>query len=132
MADFRYFARSTFTRSLVHKKHFGLMWQKIFKLEYLFCQRRQDTSPEFDLNWSQATVFLVNFVNNPKSKSCWLIFFGKCSSLVKIQSTSRNKFFHKLLIFLLLKELLNCNWIIFASATKIRKNVTNIWNCYIS
>ena len=40
VTDMRYFARSTLSRSLVHKKKFGLILQKVFKLEYLFCQRR--------------------------------------------------------------------------------------------
>ena len=29
--DMRYFARSKFSRSLVHKKNFSLIWQVIFK-----------------------------------------------------------------------------------------------------
>ena len=42
--DMRYFARSKFSKSLVHKKNFGLIWPVVFKLEYLFCQGRWDTS----------------------------------------------------------------------------------------
>ena len=40
VTDMRYFARSEFFRSLVHKKNFGLMWQVVFKLGNLFCQSR--------------------------------------------------------------------------------------------
>ena len=36
--DMRYFASSKFSKSLVHKKNFSLVWQVLFKLEYLFCQ----------------------------------------------------------------------------------------------
>ena len=36
----RYFAASKFSRSLVHKKNFGLIWQAAFKLEFLFLQGR--------------------------------------------------------------------------------------------
>ena len=38
--DMRYFARSKFSRSLVHKKNFSLIWQVVFKLGYVFCQER--------------------------------------------------------------------------------------------
>ena len=34
--DMRYFIRSKFWRSLVHKKNFGLMWLIIFTIEYFF------------------------------------------------------------------------------------------------
>ena len=37
VADVTYFARSMFLRSLVHKKKFGLIWQVVLKLKYLFC-----------------------------------------------------------------------------------------------
>ena len=37
-ANMIYFARNKFLRSLVHKKNFGLIWQIVFKLEYLFYQ----------------------------------------------------------------------------------------------
>ena len=36
----RYFVRSKFSRSLVHKKNFTLIWQVVFKLGYIFCQER--------------------------------------------------------------------------------------------
>ena len=42
--DTRYFIRSEFSRSLAHKDHFGLTWQVVFKLEYLFYQRRWGSS----------------------------------------------------------------------------------------
>ena len=38
--DMIYFARSKFSRSLVHKKNFSLIWQVVFKLWYAFCQER--------------------------------------------------------------------------------------------
>ena len=38
--DIRYFARSKFSRSLVHKKNFSVIWQLVFKLGYVFCQER--------------------------------------------------------------------------------------------
>ena len=31
----KYFSKSTFLRILVHKNMFGLIWQIVFKLEYL-------------------------------------------------------------------------------------------------
>ena len=37
--DMRYFARSKFSRSLVHKKNISLICQVVFKLGYLFCQK---------------------------------------------------------------------------------------------
>ena len=62
-----YFARSKFSRSLVHKKNFSLIWQVIFKLGYLFYQERYDTSSEFE--WtrrkSQVTIIIGKFVNKP-------------------------------------------------------------------
>ena len=39
-ADVGYFARSKFSRSLVHKKNFSLMGQIVFKLGYVLCQER--------------------------------------------------------------------------------------------
>ena len=52
-ADKRYFARSTLSRSLVHKKGFALIWQGIFQLEYLFYQGRKDI--EFKLTQRNIT-----------------------------------------------------------------------------
>ena len=40
--------------SLVHKKNFSLIWQVIFKLGYVFCQERKDTSFEFE--WTRREV----------------------------------------------------------------------------
>ena len=40
VTDMRYFVRSKFSRSLVHKKNFSLIWQVVFKLGYVFCQER--------------------------------------------------------------------------------------------
>ena len=52
--DMRYFARSEFSRSLVHKKNFTLIWQVVFGLGYVFCQERWDTSFEFE--WTRRKV----------------------------------------------------------------------------
>ena len=38
--DIRYFARSKFSRSLVHKKNVSLIWQVVLKLGYAFYQER--------------------------------------------------------------------------------------------
>ena len=46
--DMRYFARSKFSRSLVHRKKLSLIRQVVLKLGYVFCQERQDTSFEFE------------------------------------------------------------------------------------
>ena len=35
--NMRYVARSKFFGSLAHKENFGLIWQVVFKLGYLFC-----------------------------------------------------------------------------------------------
>ena len=48
VTDTKYFARSKFSRSLVHKKNFSLLWQVVFKLRCLICQARWDTSVEFE------------------------------------------------------------------------------------
>ena len=49
-----YFARSKLSRSLVHKKKFGLTWQVVFKFGYVLCQLRLHTSFEFE--WTQTKV----------------------------------------------------------------------------
>ena len=86
MTDMRYFAGSNFSRSLVHEKNFSLTWQVVFKLGYVFGQ--DSRLPLLGLNElgekSRATIILGKFVDNPKSNSHWLKFFGKCFSLVKI------------------------------------------------
>ena len=38
--DMRYFARSKFSRGLVHKKNFSLTWKVVFNLGYVFYQER--------------------------------------------------------------------------------------------
>ena len=38
-ADMRYFARSKFSRSLVHKKKFSLIWQSVFQVRILILSR---------------------------------------------------------------------------------------------
>ena len=47
VTNMRYFARSKFSRSLVHKRNFSLIQKVVFKLEYVFCQERQVTYFEF-------------------------------------------------------------------------------------
>ena len=46
--DLRYFTTSKFSRSLVHKKYFSLISPVVFKLGYVFCKERWDTSFEFE------------------------------------------------------------------------------------
>ena len=50
----RYFVRNKFFESFVHKKNFGLIWQVVFKLGYLFLHGRQDTSFEFEWTWRKV------------------------------------------------------------------------------
>ena len=40
VTDMRYFERSKFSRSLVHKKNFSLTWEVVFELGYAFCQEK--------------------------------------------------------------------------------------------
>ena len=48
VAHLRYIVRSTFTRSLVSQEKFWHDMTNVFKLEFLFCQKREDTSSEFE------------------------------------------------------------------------------------
>ena len=68
---------------LGQKKNFGLIWQAVFKLEYLFCQERQDASLRLrePSKMSQRTIFLGNFENK---NLYWHKVFGKYFLLVKI------------------------------------------------
>ena len=63
--DVTYFARSKFSRSIVHKKDIILTWQLVFKLGYLFYKGGR--IPLISLNElgekSQATIILGKFVN---------------------------------------------------------------------
>ena len=54
----RYFARSKFFSSLVHKNNFSLIWQVDDKLGYVFCQKRWYTSSEFE--WTRRKVACNN------------------------------------------------------------------------
>ena len=67
--DMRYFAGSKLFGSLVHKKNFGLIWQVVFKLGYLFCQGRYDTTFEVEWTWIKIgeTIIIGKFVNKPSS-----------------------------------------------------------------
>ena len=65
------FTRTMFSRSLVNKKNFALIWQVVFMFDH----------------WREklwATIILSNFVNKPLRNSYWPSVFGKCLSLVKI------------------------------------------------
>ena len=76
--DMRYFARSRLSRILALQRKFGFAWQVVFKLIYLFCWRRYDTSFEFEwTRWKAENNNLSNFVNTPKLNFYWLITFGK-------------------------------------------------------
>ena len=78
--DTKYFVRSRFSRSLVQKKNFGLIWQVVFKLNTFFVKGGR--IPLLSLievdEKSRATNFLGDFVN----KACLNSF-----SLVKNQIT---------------------------------------------
>ena len=57
MIDMKYFAGSKFFGSLVHKKNFGLIWQVVFMLRFLFCQELEEKL--------QATIILGKLLNKP-------------------------------------------------------------------
>ena len=59
LRDVRYFARSKFLTSSVHKKDFGLIWQVGFKLKHLFYQGSYDIS--FMFEWTQGKVKSGNY-----------------------------------------------------------------------
>ena len=58
VTDMRYFARSKFSRSLVHKKNVSLIWHVVFKLGHVFRHERKDTSLEFE--WIRRKVVMDN------------------------------------------------------------------------
>ena len=91
----RYFARNKFSRSLAHKRNFGLIWHVVFKLGYLFVKGGR--LPLLSLNElgekSQSAITLGKFSTKSQSNSYWLIVFGKCFSLVKIKACSQDVFF---------------------------------------
>ena len=64
--DMKYFARSKFSRSLVYKRNFSLIWLVVFKLGYVFFVNRGRilllSLSELGEK-SQATVILSKFVN---------------------------------------------------------------------
>ena len=66
-ADMRYFARSKFSKSVVHKKHFSVIWQVVLKLDAYFV--KSGRIPLLTLSElgekSQVTIILSNFVNKP-------------------------------------------------------------------
>ena len=85
--NMRYFAGSKYSRSLVHKKMFGLMWQVVFN-KY-FVKRGRITLSSFNelSHKSSATIIFGKFANKPFSNSHWLIVSGNCFSLVEIWHT---------------------------------------------
>ena len=52
--DRRYFARNKLSMSSVPNKNFSLLWQIVFKLEYIFCQEREDTAFNFEWIWRKV------------------------------------------------------------------------------
>ena len=74
VTDMSYFAKSTFSRSLVHKKDFDFIRQVVFSLEYLFVKGGR--IPLLRLNElgeiSQTTIILCNFENK---NYYWFIVF---------------------------------------------------------
>ena len=66
--DIRYFLRSKFSRSLVHKKNFSLIYDKQFSSQDTYFVKR-DRIPVLSLNElgkkSQATIILGKFKNKP-------------------------------------------------------------------
>ena len=54
VTDMRYFARSKFSRILVHKRNFSLICQVVFKFGNVFCQKEWDTCLEF--KWIRIKV----------------------------------------------------------------------------
>ena len=109
----RYFARSKFFGSLVHNKNFGLIWQVVLKLRYLFCQGRL---PLLSLNElgkkSQTTIILGKFVNKPSSNfyriNCYrfekMLFIGQ--NLKHVHMTS--SFLERLIFFWLILVNIYC------------------------
>ena len=51
----RYFAGNKIFWSLAHNENFGLIWEIVVNFEYIFTQRRQNTSCEFEsTRWKVA------------------------------------------------------------------------------
>ena len=62
--DMRYFARSKFSRSLVHQKNFSLICQVVFKLGYVYGRIPPMSLSELGEK-SRATIIVDKFANNP-------------------------------------------------------------------
>ena len=77
VTDMRYFARSKFPRSLVHKKKFSLIFWSSFQVRICILSLNELREK------LRAAMILGKFVNKPWSTSHWLIVFGKCFSVVK-------------------------------------------------
>ena len=74
----RYFAKSKFSGSLVHKKNFSLIWQVVFKSGYVRVLSREVGYLLNELGEkSRATIILGKFVNKQKWHSHWLFFIGQ-------------------------------------------------------
>ena len=77
--NMRYFARSKFCTSLVHKKSFSLIWQVVFKggrVPLLSFNELTEKAP--------SIIILRKFIIKSSSNSHWLIVFGKYFSLLKM------------------------------------------------
>ena len=73
--DTKYFVRSRFSRSLVQKKNFGLIWQVVFKLNTFFVKGGRIpllSLIEVDEKY-RATNFLGDFVNKAYLNSFSLV-----------------------------------------------------------
>lgn len=73
VTDMRHFARMIFLTSFIRKQNIGLIWQIVFKLEYLF--------------YLKGRIPLLSLKQLVKSHESIIKFvvFGKCLRLVKIQ-----------------------------------------------
>ena len=90
--------RSRFRRSIAHRKNFGLIWKVVFKLEYLFCQGRYDTSFKFEWTWRKIANenYTRKFRKQAITKFLLVITFVKYFSWAKSNHTYS---FDQLLIF---------------------------------
>ena len=93
VANMRYFTRSKFSRSLVHRKIDDLTWQVVLKLEYLYTFMKGVSIRLLSLNKveeiSKTTIIQCTFI---RKNSYGFIVFVKCLCLMTYS-------FDKLLIF---------------------------------
>ena len=81
--DMIYFARSKCSWSLVHKKIFSLIWPAVFKLGYVFCQDRKDTSTDFEWTLRKVasdnnswSIYKQAIIKLSLAYSFWKMFFS--------------------------------------------------------